>query len=196
VICSRSGARCLKPGARTFRDDSSQHAGIGRPADKPFASTVSPRPSDAAWIRAMAKDAMSERLAEFREQFNSLGGDLTSEPNLDDYREVRDAFSTFKRLDDPQNPIHRSWLLVILAHIVFGRRVRGPEPKWDVDQFKADIAVAKQAPPHPKSDLQIAKVLIEDKHKKFDGRYKDESVDALRHRLREIKQSNWRNFPA
>ena len=45
--------------------------GIGWPADKPFASTVSPRSSDAAWIRAMPTFAQlftdeTARLGDFR----------------------------------------------------------------------------------------------------------------------------------
>jgi hypothetical protein len=135
----------------------------------------------------MAKDAMSKRLADFLGEFARYDGDLVdfkSEPDLMNYPAVLAAFKRFRL--DPQEPHHQRWLLVVLAHIVFGRRQRGPQPKWDADQFKADVAAAKQARPGRK-DVEICRALKEDKHQKFGGRYKDKSVEALRHKLREIK---------
>jgi len=76
----------------------------------------------------MAKNAMAERLADFRKFFEEEDIEEDYEPNLNS-KAVRDAFEAFPKLD-PQNPRHQRVLLLILAHIVFGRRKAGRPAEW------------------------------------------------------------------
>jgi hypothetical protein len=192
--------------------------GIGWPADKPFASTVSPRSSDAAWIKAMSKDAKSERLRrpvwatandavskrlrtcvqDMKRRQQERGDDVGatfSQAAVTDYGLLDHVFKLFRL--DRNKPHDHQVLLCSLVHIIFGLGRAGAPKKWgglgarpSLDQLKADIGAVIRGGTKWKSVREICRLLKEDKDKRFEGRYADIGPEALRHRVRKLLGGN------
>jgi hypothetical protein len=144
----------------------------------------------------MAKDAKSKRLAQLVAAkwtlADRLDGDDTCKPGNPDPahldRATRAAFAAFKL--KPHYPGHWLFLACVLANVVFGRMKAGaPKRRWDerrLGQLRIDVAAARRGGRTGKIS-EVCNILKNDALGKFDGRYKGMSVDALRHKVRNIK---------
>jgi hypothetical protein len=89
---------------------------------------------------------------------------------------------------DPESQPDRDRLLGICLIALLGWGEAGRPPDWNnFGQLMDDVEVVKNGARRNKSDREICRILIEDKHGRFDGRYKDTTTEALRHRVRNLK---------
>jgi hypothetical protein len=152
----------------------------------------------------MSEDAITKRLKstvlfmmEAREQLDDGDvGAMFEQADLDDYNKLRGlrdrVFELFGL--DPKKPHDHQVLLSLLIHIIFGKGRAGAPKKWrefgqrpSPDQLKADIATVRARKSVRKSDRETTRILLEDKDKRFDGRYANIKPEALRHMVRKIK---------
>jgi hypothetical protein len=140
----------------------------------------------------MAKDAISKRVARavsfvsmIRERLD--GGDVAA--LVQGVARARD--STFELFGlDPKKPRDHQFLLYLLDRIIFGKRRVGAPRKWrewGEWGLRADVATVNHGS-KKKSVRETCRILIEDKDKKFEGRYANLSPEALRHKVRDIKK--------
>jgi hypothetical protein len=99
---------------------------------------------------------------------------------------IRDLFGAFHL--DPESRHDRDCLLAVCITALFGRGEAGRKPKWNLAQLMDDVGAVKNEPSRKKSDREICRILIEDRHGRFDGRYKDIGPEALRHKVRELNR--------
>jgi hypothetical protein len=144
----------------------------------------------------MAKDAISKRLADAVSSMRSFQDQLDGgSPAWMFDADIEPRDSTFELFGlDPKSPRDRRFLLCLLDDIIFSKGKVGAPKKWSEwgqrpspDQLKADIATVRVGKSVRKSDREICRTLIEDKHKKFKGRYANIKLEALRYMVRKIK---------
>jgi hypothetical protein len=95
--------------------------------------------------------------------------------------------STFELFGlDPKKPLDHRRLLFLLDYILFSKgRVGAPKKRGEqwLGQLKADIANVNHGA-KKKSVRETCRILIENKHKRFKGRYAGIPFEALRHMVR------------